>query len=115
MRGSRHGNVGSVDNMRAQHLVLDLDLVRGVEEVLAAVEQQRSHRLRVRMDQAGGLESLPASLGTWWACHSSHHSLWSRICTVLNTACAQNRTIVLRNPQHRSRLPLTSGCSVINR
>src|SRR6266702_4128132 len=111
MRGSRHGNVGSVDNMRAQHLVLDLDLVRGVEEGLAAVEQQRSHRLRVRMDQAGSLESLPTSLGTWWVCHSSHNSLWSCMCIVLNTATAHNPNYVLRNPCSGTRRYLSDSGS----
>src|SRR5215469_6461934 len=112
MRSRRQCDLCSIDNMRAQHFVLDLNLVGGVEEDLVAVEQRRSHRVGVPMDQASSLESLPASFGIRLTCHSIHHSLWLWMCTVLNTASAQNQNYVLRSPRSIARTALSGSALV---
>ena len=43
----------TVHQVSAQHLVLDLDLVEGKEERVAAEEQLGANRFRPRVDQAG--------------------------------------------------------------
>jgi hypothetical protein len=46
-----HGH--PVDQVRTQHLVLDLDLVLGEEEREVAEKRLGAHGLRVRMEQTG--------------------------------------------------------------
>ncbi|MDQ6669207.1 MAG: hypothetical protein M3069_00310 [Chloroflexota bacterium] len=61
MIGGRNRHGQAIDQMGAEHLVLDLDLVHGQKERLAAIEKRRRHQLGVRMEQAGGFQCMLAS------------------------------------------------------
>ena len=63
MRRRRLRHRQLVDQMRAQHLVLDLHLVRGQEEPGTGGEQRGADGLRVRVEQPSlGQCSQPGSL-----------------------------------------------------
>jgi hypothetical protein len=55
----RDGN--TVDEVCAEHLVLDLDFVHGQKERLAATEERRRHQFGVWMEQAGSFQRVLAS------------------------------------------------------